>query len=57
MAEAPRIDAGVNDDSRVLRPDRRQLELPPVGPEDPPPPGCRARIVWVFVEALDLGPL
>jgi len=57
MAEAPRIDAGVNDDARVLRPDRRQLELPPGGPEGSPPPGCRARIVRVFVEALDLGPL
>jgi len=57
MTEAPRIDASVKDEPRVLRPNRTQLELRPVDLKGLPPPGRRARIVWEFVEGLDLGPL
>jgi transposase len=57
MTEASRIDASVKDERRVLRPNRTQLELRPVDLEDLPRPGRRARIVWEFVEGLDLGPL
>lgn len=57
MTEAPRIDASVKDEPRVLRPNRTQLELRPVDLEGLLPAGHRARIVWDFVEGLDLGPL
>lgn len=51
------IDASVKDEPRVLRPNRTQLELRPVDLEGLLLPGHRARIVWEFVEGLDLGPL
>jgi transposase len=41
----------------VQRPNRAQLELRPVDLEGLLPAGHRARIVWEFVEGLDLGPL
>jgi len=57
MTEAPRIGASVKDEPRVLRPNRTQLELRPVDLEGLLPAGHRARIVWEFVEGVDLGPL
>lgn len=56
MTGAPRIDASVKDEPRVLRPNRTQPELRPVDLEGLLPPGHRTRIVWEFVEGLDLGP-
>ena len=57
VTDAARIDASVTDAPRVLRPDRTQLELRPVDLEGLLPPDHRARIVWEFVEGLDLSPL
>jgi transposase len=45
------------DRPRVQRPDRNQVELRPVDLEGLLPPDHRARLVWAFVEGLDLGPL
>lgn len=42
---------------RVQRPDRNQVELRPVDLEGLLPADHRARLVWAFVEQLDLGPL
>ncbi len=42
---------------RVLRPNRQQLELRPADLEGLLPAEHRARVVWQFVEGLDLGPL
>ncbi len=42
---------------RLQRPNRRQLELRPSDLESLLPPEHRARIVWEFVEGLDLSPL
>src|SRR5438270_380944 len=42
---------------RVQRPNRMQLELRPVDLEGLLPADHRARLVWEFVEGLDLGPL
>jgi len=42
---------------RVQRPDRAQVELRPVDLEGLLPADHRARLVWAFVEGLDLGPL
>ena len=42
---------------RVQRPDRAQLEFRPVDLESLLPPDHRARIVWAFVEGLDLAAL
>lgn len=49
--------AGVNAEPRVQRPNRRQLELRPIDLEALLPDDHRARVVWDFVEGLDLGPL
>ena len=42
---------------RVQRPNRAQLELRTVDLDGLLPPDHRARLVWEFVEGLDLGPL
>src|SRR3990170_5184111 len=42
---------------RVQRPDRDQIELRPSDLESLLPPDHRARLVWAFVEGLDLAPL
>jgi transposase len=42
---------------RVQRPDRNQVELRPVDLEGLLAADHRARLVWAFVEGLDLGPL
>jgi len=42
---------------RLERPNREQLELRPVDLESVLPADHRARVVWEFVEGLDLGPL
>jgi transposase len=42
---------------RVQRPNRSQMELRPVDLDALLPPDHRARLVWEFVEGLDLGPL
>jgi transposase/IS5 family transposase len=42
---------------RVLRPNRTQLEWRPMDLEGMLPADHRARVVWEFVEGLDLGPL
>jgi transposase len=42
---------------RVQRPDRNQLELRPIDLEGLLPADHRARLVWAFVEGLDLEPL
>jgi transposase len=42
---------------RVQRPDRAQLELRAIDLEGLLPPDHRARLVWAFVEGLDLRPL
>lgn len=49
--------AAVNAEPRVQRPNRTQLELRPVDLEALLPADHRARVVWEFVEGLDLGPL
>ena len=41
---------------RVLRPDRKQLRLEPVDLDARISADHRARLVWAFVESLDLGP-
>jgi len=47
----------VKREPRVQRPNRAQVELRPVDLEGLLPPDHRARIVWEFVEGLDLAPL
>jgi len=47
----------VNAEPRVQRPNRTQLALRPVDLEALLPADHRARVVWEFVEGLDLGPL
>jgi hypothetical protein len=42
---------------RLLRPHRQQLELRPADLDGLLPAEHRARVVWHFVERLDLGPL
>jgi len=42
---------------RVQRPNRTQLQLRPIDLEALLPPAHRARVVWDFVEGLDLSPL
>jgi len=49
--------AAVNAEPRVQRPNRTPLELRPVDLEARLPADHRARVVWEFVEGLDLGPL
>src|SRR5438445_9698275 len=51
-----RSDAG-SAPPRVLRPNRQQLELRPADLEGLLPAEHRARVIWQFVEGLDLGPL
>ena len=48
---------GVKAEPRVQRPNRTQLELRPSDLEGLLPPDHRARVVWEFVEGLDLSPL
>src|SRR6266705_1919436 len=55
-ANEPRV-GGVNAEPRVQRPNRTQLALRPVDLEALLPADHRARVVWEFVEGLDLGPL
>ncbi len=50
-------DTPVTAEPRVQRPNRTQLELRPVDLEALLPPDHRARVVWEFVEGLELGPL
>jgi len=50
-------DEGTSGDPRVQRPNRTQLELRPVDLEGLLPADHRARLVWAFVEGLDLQPL
>jgi transposase len=47
----------VSGEPRLLRPNRQQLELRPADLEGRLPAEHRARVVWQFVEGLDLGPL
>lgn len=47
----------VHAEPRIQRPNRRQLELRPVDLEALLPADHRARVVWAFVEGLDLRPL
>ena len=49
--------ARVNAEPRVQRPNRTQLQWRPIDLEALLPPDHRARVVWDFVEGLDLGPL
>lgn len=56
-AETPQDDAVVLSLPRVERPNRAQLELRSVDLDGLLPPDHRARIVWEFVEGLDLSPL
>jgi len=49
--------SGAGGDPRVQRPNRAQLELRPVDLEGVLPADHRARLVWDFVEGLDLQPL
>ena len=44
-------------EARLLRPNRQQLELRPADLDGLLPAEHRARVVWHFVEGLDLGPL
>ena len=44
-------------EARLLRPNRQQLELRPSDLDGLLPAEHRARVVWHFVEGLDLGPL
>jgi transposase len=55
--EAPRQQSDVKPEPRVQRPNRTQVELRPVDLEGLLPADHRARIVWDFVEGLDLAPL
>ena len=49
--------ARVNAEPRVQRPNRTQLQWRPIDLEALLPPAHRARVVWDFVEGLDLSPL
>ena len=53
-AEGTRADSSSTAAPRVQRPNRAQLELRPVDLESLLPADHRARIVWAFVEGLDL---
>lgn len=55
-ANEPPVD-GVHAEPRVQRPNRTQLELRPTDLEALLAPDHRARVVWEFVEGLDLSPL
>src|SRR5260370_40823526 len=55
--EAPREPPAVKPEPRLQRPNRAQVELRPVDLEGLLPADHRARIVWDFVEGLDLTPL
>jgi transposase len=55
--DAPRQQPDVTAEPRLQRPNRAQLELRPVDLEGLLPADHRARLVWEFVEGLDLGPL
>src|SRR5258705_260420 len=52
----PPVETG-SAEPRVQRPNRMQLELRPVDLDGLLPADHRARLVWEFVEGLDLGPL
>src|SRR2546430_15910806 len=52
----PPVETG-SAEPRVQRPNRMQLELRPVDLEGLLPADHRARLVWEFVQGLDLGPL
>jgi transposase len=56
-SETPRPLPEVKREPRLQRPNRGQVELRPVDLEGLLPGDHRARIVWEFVEGLDLGPL
>ena len=55
--EAPRPQPEETAEPRVQRPNRAQVELRPVDLEGLLPADHRARVVWDFVEGLDLTPL
>jgi transposase len=55
--EPPRAQPEVKVEPRLQRPNREQVELRPVDLEGLLPADHRARIVWEFVEGLDLAPL
>ncbi len=55
--ETPRPQPEGKVEPRLQRPNREQVELRPLDLEGLLPPDHRARIVWDFVEGLDLGPL
>jgi len=55
--EAPRSQPAVKAEPRLQRPNRAQVELRPVDLEGLLPADHRARVVWEFVEGLDLAPL
>ncbi len=55
-ATGPEMTSG-SSEPRVQRPNRTQLEWRPVDLEALLPADHRARVVWAFVEGLDLGPL
>jgi transposase len=55
--EAPRQQPEAKPEPRLQRPNRAQVELRPVDLEGLLPADHRARIVWDFVEGLDLTPL
>ena len=55
-ANAPHVEPGTGE-PRVQRPNRTQLELRPVDLEALLPADHRARVVWEFVEGLDLSAL
>lgn len=56
-AEGARADARAIAAPRVRRPNRAQLEFRPVDLESLLPADHRARMVWAFVEGLDLSAL
>ena len=45
------------DQARVKRPERSQMEWRPIALDQLLPADHRARVVWRFVDSLDLGPL
>jgi transposase len=55
--DASREEPASSSTPRVQRPNRDQLELRSVDLDGLLPPDHRARLVWEFVEGLDLGPL
>jgi len=55
--EVPRGQSALKPEPRVQRPNREQVELRPVDLEALLPADHRARVVWEFVEGLDLAPL